>query len=95
MIWLSAHIAFDHVGVMGTFDDLSCRHCGIGMALAKYTFGAARRRGYEKIFTYVRVDNIDSLAYHLKLGFRIVGTAVRQAKIGHMYVDEVIIEKLL
>jgi len=87
--------AFDHVGVMGTFVDLTCRCCGVGTTLAKYTFGMATRHGYEKIFTYVRVDNIDSLAFHLKLGFRIVGTAYRQARIGYMYVDEVVIEKFL
>ena len=87
--------AFDHVGVMGTFIDLNCRCCGIGTALAKYTFGMATRHGYEKIFTYVRADNIDSLAFHMKLGFHIVGTAYRQARIGYTYVDEVIIEKFL
>jgi len=43
----------------------------------------------------VRADNPASLAFHLKLGFRIVGMAQRQARFGQTYVDEVIIEKFL
>jgi L-amino acid N-acyltransferase YncA len=87
--------AFDHVAVMGTFVDLSQRRQGIGTRLSEATFEAARCKGYEKIFTYLRADNPASLAFHLKLGFRIVGTAQKQAKLGQRYVDEVIVEKLL
>ena len=87
--------AFDHVAIMGTFVDLAARYQGIGARLAQATFEAARRKGYEKIFTYVRADNLASLAFHLKLGFRIVGTAQRQARLGDRYVDEIIIEKFL
>lgn len=87
--------AFNHVGVIGTFVDLSHRREGIGTHLSKVTFAAARRKGYEKLFTYVRADNPASLAFHRKMGFRIVGTAQRQAKIGKRYTDEVIIEMFL
>lgn len=87
--------AFDHVGVIGTFVDLSHRREGVGTHLSKTTFEAARREGYEKLFTYVRADNLASLAFHRKLGFCIVGMAQRQARIGERYVDEVIIEKFL
>jgi len=86
---------FDHIGVLGTYVDLACRSCGVGTMLARCTFGKARRHGYEKITTYMRADNLDSLAFHIKLGFRIVGTAYRQVKIGHTYVDEVTLEKFL
>jgi L-amino acid N-acyltransferase YncA len=87
--------AFDHVAVMGTFVALSHQRQGIGTCLSEVTFEAARGAGYEKIFTYVRADNLASLAFHLKLGFRILGTAQRQARIGGGYVDEIIIEMLL
>ena len=87
--------AFDHVGVIGTFIDLAERRRGIGMRLSEETFEAARGKGYEKLFTYVRADNPASLAFHLRLGFRIVGTAQRQAKFGDRYVDEIVIEKFL
>ena len=87
--------AFDHVGVIGTFVDLSELRRGIGTRLSETMFAVARTKGYEKIFTYVRADNQASLNFHLKLGFRIVGTAVRQARIGDRYIDEVFIEKFL
>jgi L-amino acid N-acyltransferase YncA len=87
--------AFAHVGTIGTFVDLAERRQGIGTRLSQVTFDRARRLGYEKLFTYVRADNAASLAFHLKLGFRIVGTARRQAKIHGQYVDEIIIERFL
>jgi L-amino acid N-acyltransferase YncA len=87
--------AFAHVGTIGTFVDLAMRRQGIGTQLSQVTFKRARGRGYEKLFTYVRADNAASLAFHLKLGFRIVGTAERQAKVKGTYVDEIIVEKFL
>lgn len=87
--------AFDHVAVIGTYVDLALRGQGIGTRLSEATFAAARLKGYEKIFTYVRADNPGSLAFYRGLGFRIIGTAQRQAKIGGRYVDEVLLEKFL
>lgn len=87
--------AFAHVGTIGTFVELSRRRQGIGMCLSEVTFETIKPLGYQKLFTYVRADNPASLAFHLKLGFRIVGTAHRQAKFDQRYVDEIIIEKLL
>jgi L-amino acid N-acyltransferase YncA len=87
--------AFDHVGVIGTYVALSHQRQGIGTRLAQATFKAAKHKDYEKIFTYVRADSAQSLTFYLKLGFRIVGTAQQQAKIGQKYVDEIIIEKFL
>ena len=87
--------AFAHVGAIGTFVDLEMRRRGIGTRLSNVTFDGARSQGYEKIFTYVRADNVASLAFHLRLGFRIVGTAQRQARVKGKYVDEIIIERFL
>ncbi|MBI4483884.1 MAG: GNAT family N-acetyltransferase [Acidobacteria bacterium] len=87
--------AFDHVGVLGTYVDLACRRRGIGRSLFEATFEAARRKGYEKIFTFVRADNVAALVTYLKHDFHIVGTAQRQAKVNGTYVDEIIIEKFL
>jgi L-amino acid N-acyltransferase YncA len=66
-----------------------------GARLSKVTFESARQKGFEKIFTYVRADNQASLVFHEKLGFRIIGTADRQAKIDGKYVDEIFVEKFL
>jgi L-amino acid N-acyltransferase YncA len=87
--------AFDHVGVLGTYVDLECRRQGVATALFQATFAAAMRKGYEKIFTFVRADNPAALHTYLRQGFRTVGTALRQARIGEKYVDEIVIEKPL
>lgn len=87
--------AFDHVGVLGTYVDLACRQQGISRSLFEATFQAARLKGYEKIFTFVRGDNPAALATYLKHGFHIVGTARKQAKVNRTYVDEIIIERFL
>jgi L-amino acid N-acyltransferase YncA len=87
--------AFDHVGVLGTYVNLSYRRQGIATRLFMAMFEAARLKGYEKIFTFVRVDNQGALAAYLNQGFRIVGTAQRQAKVNGKYIDEIIIERFL
>jgi L-amino acid N-acyltransferase YncA len=87
--------AFDHVGTLATYVDLEARRQGVARRLFETTFEAARRKGYEKIFTFVRADNSQGLLTYLKQGFRIIGTAHRQAKIDSRYVDEILIEKML
>ena len=87
--------AFDHVGIIATYVALSNRRQGVGQRLSEVVFESAGARGYEKLFTYVRADNAGALAFYSKLGFRIVGTAKKQAKIGQRYIDEIIIEKFL
>ena len=86
--------AFDHVGVIGTFVDLSRRREGIASRLFAATFDAAPKKGYEKFFTYVRADNTAALQTYLRQGFRVVGTAERHARIDGRYVDEILIERL-
>ena len=87
--------AFAHVGTLGTFVALERRRQGIASALFPATLRVARELGYEKLFTYVRADNPAGLLTYIKHGFRVVGTAEQQAKIGGQYVDEHIIERLL
>jgi L-amino acid N-acyltransferase YncA len=87
--------AFDHVAVMGTFVDLAHRRRGIASELSEVTFAAAKAKGFKKVFTYVRADNLASLGFHLKCGFHVVGMARQQALIQGRYVDEVFIEKFL
>ena len=91
----SATDAFAHVGTLGTFVALDRRRQGIASALFPTTIHVARELGYEKLFTYVRADNPAGLLTYLNHGFRVVGTAERQAKIRGQYVDEHIIERLL
>ena len=87
--------AFDHVGVIGTYVDLAFQRRGVAASLFTATFEAARRKGYEKIFTFVRADNPAGLGAYKKQGFNVIGTAKRQAKIDGAYIDEVMIERFL
>ena len=87
--------AFDHVGVLGTYVELSCRRTGIGSALFEATLEAARRKQYGKLFTYILVHNFAALRAYTKHGFSIVGTARRHARIGNAYVDMLVVERLL
>jgi L-amino acid N-acyltransferase YncA len=85
--------AFDHVGTLGTYVDLELRRQGVATRLFAATFEAARQKGYEKAFTFVRADNPAALQTYLNHGFVVVGNATRQARIDGRYVDEILIEK--
>jgi L-amino acid N-acyltransferase YncA len=87
--------AFDHVASLGTYVELTARRQGIAKALFAATFAAAREKGYEKIFTFVRADNPAALATYRAHGFEVIGTARRHAKIDGRYIDEILIEKTL
>jgi RimJ/RimL family protein N-acetyltransferase len=87
--------AFDHVGTLGTFVALDERRRGIATALFAATFQAARQKGFEKIFTFVRADNPGALAAYTRQGFNVIGTARRHARIDGRDIDEVLIERAL
>lgn len=87
--------AFDHVGVLGTYVDLDCRRQGIAKRLFPATFEAALRKGYHKIFTFIRADNSAALSTYRHHGFGVVGIARAHAKLNGRYVDEIIVEKML
>jgi L-amino acid N-acyltransferase YncA len=84
--------AFDHVGVLGTYIDLAYRRSGIASCLFSATFEEARKKGYGKIFTFIRADNEAALAAYRSHGFRVVGIAEKQARIDGSIIDEVIVE---
>jgi L-amino acid N-acyltransferase YncA len=85
--------AHDHVAVMGTWVAAPWRRRGLGRALWERTAALARERGFTRLFTDVRADNLDSLAYHLALGFSVAGVARAQAVIGGRAYDVVFIER--
>jgi L-amino acid N-acyltransferase YncA len=87
--------AFDHVGVIGTYVALARHRQGIAAALFAATYAAARRKGYEKLFAYVRADNEAGLRAYLGQGFHVIGTAARHARIDGRYIDEILIERHL
>ena len=85
--------SFAHVGVIGTYVDPSGHRQGIGRLLFEATRLAAKDRGYEKLFAFVLADNAGALAFYKRIGFEVMGTAKRHAKIKGRYVDEVMIER--
>jgi L-amino acid N-acyltransferase YncA len=87
--------AFDHVASLGTYVELSERRKRLATRLFPATFEAARQKGYEKIFTFVRADNPAALQTYLRQGFVVVGTARNQARIDGRYIDEILIERPL
>lgn len=87
--------AMDHVASCGTYVDLARRRQGIASRLFDASLAAARQKGYEKLFTFVRADNPASLQTYLRQGFVVIGTAKKHAKVDGVYIDELLIEKLL
>lgn len=87
--------AFDHVGIIGTFVGSNSRGQGVSKKLFQSTFEVAKAKGYEKLFAYVRGDNERALAAYVKQGFEVVGIAKKHAKVGDVYIDETLVEKLL
>jgi L-amino acid N-acyltransferase YncA len=85
----------DHVATVGTWVAARHRRSGIGRRLAEESLAAARAAGFGKIFTDIRADNVISLGFHLSLGFRVVGTAVRHARVGERYYDVWLVERQL
>jgi L-amino acid N-acyltransferase YncA len=85
----------DHVLSMGTWVSEPFRRRGIAGRLAEVSFATARERGFEKVLTDIRADNLPSLAFHMAYGFTVVGTARRQARVGDRYVDVVFVERFL
>jgi L-amino acid N-acyltransferase YncA len=85
--------AFAHVGVIGTYVDPSEQKQGIGRLLFESTRLAAREKGYEKFFAFVRADNAGALSFYKRIGFNVIGVAKDQAKIHGRYIDEVMIER--
>jgi L-amino acid N-acyltransferase YncA len=85
--------AFAHVGVIGTYLDPSGQRKGIGRLLFESTRWAAREKGYEKFFAFVRADNTGALSFYKRIGFSVIGIAKQQAKINGEYIDEVMIER--
>lgn len=84
--------AFDHVGIVGTYVCAIHRNKGIGRRLFEYLEAKAPELGFKKIFTYIIADNHQSINYYQKIGFKVVGTAKKQAKLPSGYKDEIIVE---
>ncbi len=87
--------AFHHVGEIATFVAVDAHRKGIARALSKATFKACREAGFLKIRATIRADNPLGLGFYTGMGFEIIGTAMRHARVRGELVDEVLAERFL
>ncbi len=86
---------FQHVGEISTFVSLADQRGGVGRSLCEATFQRAQELGLLKILANVRGDNPRAVAFYQSQGFRVIGTAQRQAFVWGKYLDEILLERLL
>jgi RimJ/RimL family protein N-acetyltransferase len=84
-----------HVGTISTFVALAFHGQGIGSRLTQATLQTASQRGFLKISATIRADNPRAVAFYLRQGFRVIGTAHRHAFVGGRYIDEILAERWL
>jgi len=68
---------------------------GVGRAALQALFPLLRERGIYKMISGIFPENLASRALMKSLGFREVGTFVRQARLDGVWRDDVMVEKLL
>jgi len=87
--------ALQQVGDISTFVALNVRQHGVGRALSRATLAGARAQGFRKIMATIRADNPAAVAFYLRQGFTIIGTARQHAVVQGKLVDEVLMEQVL
>ena len=87
--------AKDHVGTVGSYVIAPLRGRGLGAAMSRATFAAARELGFSKLVITVRADNPGAQAFYGALGFKPCGRLTRQAFVGGRWVDELLYELFL
>jgi dephospho-CoA kinase len=87
--------AMDHVGTMGSYVIEAVRGRGLGAAMSRATFAAARELAFSKLVISVRADNRGAQAFYTALGFQPCGRLTRQALVDGGYVDELLYELFL
>ncbi|NNE10221.1 MAG: GNAT family N-acetyltransferase [Gemmatimonadetes bacterium] len=85
---------FAHVGDISTFVAPVAHRTGVGRALSHATIKAAWDAGFHKIMAGVRADNPGAVAFYRSVGFRLIGTARRHARVRDRWIDEVMLEML-
>lgn len=69
--YVEAHPDLDpDTGDIASFAAIDAAGRGVGKALAAATIAEAKRRGWAKLFAYIRADNTGGLAYYESIGFR-------------------------
>ncbi len=87
--------AADHVATLGSYVIAPVRGHGLGKAMSRATFAAARELGFSKLVIQVRADNGGAQAFYASLGFQPCGRLTRQVVVDGRYVDELFYERFL
>ncbi len=87
--------ASDHVAEIGTYVALEHQRQGVAGKLYQATFERAKKVGFRKLLAWVRADNEAGLRSYTRYGFEKVGVAKQHARIGELYIDEVLFEIIL
>lgn len=87
--------SFGHTASISTFVALDRHRRGIGARLFAETYRRAPDLGFEKLLAFVRADNDAGRRAYFSQGFRLVGVAERQTRVGDRYVDELILERFV
>ena len=85
----------DHVGILGILVHPSYRNVGVGQSLIEEACAEAKQRGKKKIILSVFHTNPRAIALYEKVGFEIVGRRKCEFFVNDVYVDEVLMEKML
>jgi len=87
--------AMDHVAALGSYVFAPLRGRGLGAAMSRATFAAARELGFSKLVITVRADNPGAQTFYADLGFKPCGRLARQAFVDGRWVDELMYELFL
>ena len=96
--WVSSYRerpCYSGVGEHSVYADRHARGTGAGAAALQALFEECRKRGFWKLVSRIFPHNEASRRLHLKVGFREVGIYQRHAQLDGVWVDNVIVEKLL
>ena len=83
------------VGEYTIYVDRRARGAGVGVPLLEGVVAAARESGYWKLVGRIFATNRSSLALARRCGFYEVGTHRRHGRIGGVWIDVLVVERLL
>jgi L-amino acid N-acyltransferase YncA len=87
--------AYDHVADFSVYVDRDARGSGVGRQLLEALEERARRIGYHKLVLAAFPTNVAGMRLYERSGFSVVGTYHEQGLLDGVWVDVILMEKLL
>ena len=100
LAWASLNVfnpraAYDHVADFSVYVERAWRGKGVGRQLLDHLIGLARALEYHKMVLAALASNAAGIALYSRAGFSIVGLYREHGRLDGVWVDVVIMEKLL